>query len=145
MAAAMLHGNNRDKARNGAKGAVAMMNYQEMIKQMQTQFGPYAEPFHGVNSKMLEHWEKMTDYQLDMARRYTDATLGNLREASEVQSPEQLQNYLQKSVEAARETSDSLAKDARTLAQLSQAMTEDLQQSVRESTSSLAAKTTKAA
>ncbi|ABM61887.1 phasin family protein [Halorhodospira halophila] len=122
-----------------------MMNYQDMIKQMQTQFGNYATPFHGVNSKMLEHWEKMADYQLDMARRYTDATLGNLREASDVQSPEQLQSYLQKSVEAARETSDSLAKDARTLAELSQAMTEDLQQSMREGASNLAPKSSKAA
>jgi len=67
-----------------------------------------------------------------MARRYTDVALGQLREASEVQSPEQLQSYLQKGTEAARETTDSLARDARTFTELGQAMAEDLQQRVRE-------------
>ncbi len=122
-----------------------MMNYQDTIKQMQSQLGQYAEPFYSANSKALEHWEKVADYQLDMVRRYTDAALGNLREASEIQSPEQLQSYMQKSVEAAREPSDSLAKDARTLAELGQAMTEDLHKSMRQSASNLGAPAGKAA
>ena len=109
-----------------------MMNYQDMIQQMQQPLSNYAEPFRAVNSALLEHWEKMAEYQLDMARRYTDVALGQLREASEVQSPEQLQSYLQKGTEAARETTDSLARDARTFTELGQAMAEDLQQRVRE-------------
>ncbi len=109
-----------------------MMNYQDMLQQMQQPFSNYAEPFRAVNSALLEHWEKMAGYQLDMARRYTDVALGQLREASEVQSPEQLQSYLQKSTEAVRETTDSFAKDARTLTELGQAMAEDVQKRVQE-------------
>ncbi|MFP4648692.1 MAG: phasin family protein [Halorhodospira sp.] len=114
-----------------------MMNYQDMIQQMQQQMGTYAEPFRAVSGTLLEHWERMAEYQLDMTRRYTDVTLGHLREASEVQSPEQLQSYMHKSSEALRETTDSLAKDARTLAELSQALTEDVQQRMREHATNL--------
>lgn len=114
------------------------MSYENLMQQMQQQFGNYAEPFRKVNSKMLEHWEKMADYQLDMVRRYTDVALGQMREAADLQSPEQMQSYLQKSSEAVRETSDSLAKDARTLTEMGQSMTQDVQAAMRENLAGLA-------
>ncbi len=110
-----------------------MMNYTSTMTDMQKQMGAFVEPFRAVNGKLFEHWEKMADYQLDMARRYTDVTIGQLREATEIQTPEQLQSYVQKGTEAVRETTDSLTKDARTMVEMTQAMTEDLQKTVRES------------
>ncbi len=111
-----------------------MMSYETILQQMQA----YAEPWRGMSSAMLGHWEKITGFQLDMARRYTDVTLAQLREASDIRSPEQLQGYVQRSTEAARETSDSMVRDARTLAEMGQAMTEELQETAREQVSQMA-------
>ena len=115
-----------------------MMNYNGAIEQMQQQMGKFGEPARQISSSVLDHWTKVAEYQMDMARRYTDFAFGQMREASGVQSPEELQSYLHKSSEAARLTGDSLAKDVRTLAEMNHAMTTEVQQVVRDSAANLA-------
>lgn len=109
-----------------------MMNYADMLKQMNNQWGNYLEPVRQVNGKALEHWEKVTEYQIDMARRYTDAAVGHMREATSLESPEQVQEYMRKGTEAVRDTADSLAKDTRTLTEMGQAMAQDMQKTMRD-------------
>lgn len=116
-----------------------MMNYEDMIKQMNNQWGNYLEPTRQINGKALEHWEKLAEYQIDMARRYTDATVGHMREAASLQSPEQVQEYMRKGSEAVKETADSLAKDTRTLTEMGQAMAQDVQKAMREHMGNFAA------
>ncbi|BAU56753.1 phasin family protein [Halorhodospira halochloris] len=116
-----------------------MMNYDDMIKQMNSQWGNYLEPMRQINGKALEHWEKVTEYQIDMARRYTDAAVGHMREAASLQSPEQVQDYMRKGSEAIRETADALAKDTRTLTEMGQAMAQDMQKAMREHSGNLSA------
>ncbi|MBK1733742.1 hypothetical protein CKO15_00275 [Halorhodospira abdelmalekii] len=108
-----------------------MMN-EEMLKQMTNQWGNYLEPARQLNGKALEHWEKMAEYQIDMARRYADVAVGQLREAATLQTPEQVQSYMRNSSELLRETSDRLVKDARTLTEMGQAMNEEMQKAVRD-------------
>lgn len=107
-----------------------MMNINNLNLDQQMQ--GLIQPWRELQAKTLEHCERVADYQLDMARRYTDVTLAQMREASEIRSTEELQSYVRKGTEAARETTESLAKDVRTLTQLGQDFAEDVQRATRQ-------------
>jgi phasin family protein len=109
-----------------------MMNYDDIIQQMNSQWGNYLEPARQINTKALEHWEKLAEYQIDMARRYSDAAVGHMREATTLQTPQEVQEYMHKGGEALRETADSMAKDTRTLAEMGQSMAQDMQKVMRD-------------
>ncbi len=111
---------------------------EDVMKQAQEQYDQTVEPMRKLNGKLLEHFQKMTEYQLDLARSYTDLTFGQMREMAGINSPEDFQNYVRRSSETARKTGEQVAKDAQTLAEMGKSMGEDVQRIAQENASELA-------
>ncbi len=113
-----------------------MMN-EDVMKQTKKQMEQAAEPMRKLQGKMLEHTQKMAEYQLDLARTYTDLAFGQIRELVGIGTPEELQGYVQRSSETARRTGEQMTKDAQALAEMGKSMGDDVQQWVQENVSEI--------
>lgn len=76
------------------------------------------EPWSRFNQAMLRNAEKMTDFSLSTMRHYSEMGLEQLRNVSQVDSPEAATNFTQKQTELLNELGQKMLADAQRLTEL---------------------------
>ncbi|MCL5426304.1 phasin family protein [Halomonas sp. NPDC076908] len=77
------------------------------------------EPMRKINSLMLNNMEKMTQYQLEAMKRYSQMGTERIRSATEIQDAESLRDFGTKQAEMMNELSQQMQEDARVMSEMS--------------------------
>ncbi|TVP49288.1 MAG: phasin family protein [Halomonas sp.] len=77
------------------------------------------EPMRKINSLMLNNMEKMTHYQLEAMKRYSQMGTERMRSATEIQDAESLRDFGTKQAEMMNELSQQMQEDARVMSEMS--------------------------
>ena len=87
-------------------------------------------PSRELNKLFVAKLEQLASLQLASLREYTDLNLTRLRAASEISSPEDLQDYLGKQQDFLKTVGEKMAGDAHAIATLGKEFTEEAQKIV---------------
>lgn len=77
------------------------------------------EPMRKINSLMLNNMEKMTQYQLEAMKRYSQMGTERLRSATDVQDAESLRDFGTQQAAMMNELSQQMQEDARVMSEMS--------------------------
>ncbi|MBZ5486382.1 phasin family protein [Halomonas aquamarina] len=77
------------------------------------------EPMRKVNSLMLNNMERMTQYQLEAMKRYSQMGTERIRSATAVQDAESLRDFGAQQAEMMNEISRQMQEDARVMGEMS--------------------------
>lgn len=77
------------------------------------------EPVRKFNSLMLSNMEKLTQYQMESMKRYSQLGTERLRDASEVDDADDLRDFGTRQVEMINALSRQMLEDAQALSELS--------------------------
>lgn len=77
------------------------------------------EPARKLNGLLLDNLEKVTQYQLESLKRYSQLGTERLRDASEIKDAEDLRDFGTRQAEVLNELSRQMLEDARAVAELS--------------------------
>ena len=117
----------------------------ETSKQIQSQIeDTVAGPARTYASLVLEHFEKLTNLQLETAKTYAETGLHQARAALEVKNPSDLQSYVEKQQQVAKELSDRIQGDVEKVTSLNQAFMQNAQK-ITEDSARKASKTVESA
>lgn len=117
----------------------------ESSKQIQSQIEEtVAGPARTYASLVLEHFEKLTNLQLETAKTYAETGLHQARAALEVKNPSDLQSYVEKQQQVAKELSDRIQGDVEKVTSLNQAFMQNAQK-ITEDSARKASKTVESA
>lgn len=100
--------------------------------QVQEQIEQAIAPVRKLQATLLDHAEKMAKFNLETVQSYTELSLNHARELAAINSPEQVQSYLQNASKTAQQVGEKVAQDGQKLAELSQAAGEDLRKVAEE-------------
>ena len=117
----------------------------ETSNQIQSQIEEtVAGPVRTYASLVLEHFEKLTNLQLETAKTYAETGLHQARAALEVKNPSDLQSYVEKQQQVAKELSDRIQGDVEKVTSLNQAFMQNAQK-ITEDSARKASKTVESA
>ena len=91
----------------------------KMMDAFNTQTRQMFEPMRKVNSLMLNNMEKMTQYQLEAMKRYSQMGTDRMRSASEIDDADDLREFAAKQAEMLNELSQQMQEDAKTIGEMS--------------------------
>ncbi|OAZ90009.1 phasin family protein [Halomonas sp. G11] len=77
------------------------------------------EPMRKINSLMLNNMEKMTQYQLEAMKRYSQMGTERLRNATDIQDAESLRDFGTQQAAMMNELSQQMQEDARVMSEMS--------------------------
>jgi len=77
------------------------------------------EPMRKLNSLMLNNMEKMTQYQLEAMKRYSQMGTDRIRSATEIEDAESMRDFGTRQAEMMNELSQQMQEDARTMGEMS--------------------------
>lgn len=77
------------------------------------------EPMRKINSLMLNNMEKMTQYQLEAMKRYSQMGTERIRSATDVQDAESLRDFGAQQAAMMNELSQQMQEDARVMSEMS--------------------------
>ena len=77
------------------------------------------EPMRALNQLALDNAAKLMEMNLNIARRYADLMLGNVREMVELKDPAAVQAFVAKQPESMKAFADSTRADAEAAVKLS--------------------------
>ncbi len=80
-------------------------------EQAKTMFGPVSK-FNGL---MVEGLEKMTEFQLDAVKSYSEIVLGQIKKASEIKDVDTLRTFSTSQAEVAGSINKKIIEDAKAL------------------------------
>jgi phasin family protein len=83
------------------------------------------EPVRAFNQLALDNCAKLVEMNLDIAKRYTELTLANVRELVELKDPAAVQAYVAKQPEAIKSFADTARADAEAALKLSMSYFEE--------------------
>ncbi|KAB7627210.1 phasin family protein [Alkalilimnicola sp. S0819] len=106
--------------------------YAEIINKTTEQFQQLQAPVKQFNSLVVDHMDKLTQFQLDAAQSYAELGMQNLRAALEVKQPQDLQQYVGQQKSVAETVSKKLNDDATTLVALNKGFVEGVQKLAEE-------------
>ncbi|PWG61335.1 phasin family protein [Spiribacter halobius] len=129
-----------------------MMN-SDTVNQFQSQIeSTIAGPARAYASLVLDHFEQLTNLQLETVKGYTETGLKQTRAALDVKGPSDVQAYVESQQKVAKELGERVKNDVekvtalnQTFAQNVQKVTQDSAQSVSKATQEGARKATQAA
>jgi phasin family protein len=101
--------------------------YEKLLSQLSEQSQKMAEPINEITTLTVDYIEKLSQFQVNAVKAYTDLGLDQLKNVAAVKDPETLQAYVSKQSEMAAQVGKKLADDAKTLAQLGEVFAEDIQ------------------
>lgn len=90
-----------------------------MMNAFNTQTRQLFEPMRKVNSLMLNNMEKMTQYQLEAMKRYSQMGTQRIRSATDIEDAESLREFGAKQAEMLNELSQQMQEDARAMSEMS--------------------------
>ncbi|MBD3897137.1 phasin family protein [Halomonas sp. ML-15] len=88
----------------------------------------FFEPMRKLNSLMLNNMEKMTQYQLESMKRYSQLGTERLRDASEIKDAEDIREFGTRQAEIMSELSNQMLEDARAMTELSMQFKSEMEQ-----------------
>ncbi|KAB7623723.1 phasin family protein [Alkalilimnicola sp. S0819] len=111
--------------------------HEERLKQMNAQLDRISAPMHRMTALMINSAERMTDFQLKAAQKYSHLAFVQWRDALEVRDPQSLQGYLEKQNRYANEYSRCLSEDAEALADIGQDFSSQVQRVMQQNMDSM--------
>lgn len=96
---------------------IAML-YEKMLDNLTSQFNEWSEPFTRAQNLTVETIEKITQFQIDRATEYTDMGIEQLKEVTQITTPEALQAYVTKNADLANTLSQNVNDDITNLTQM---------------------------
>jgi len=106
----------------------------KMMDAFNTQTRQMFEPMRKVNSLMLNNMEKMTQYQLEAMKRYSQMGTDRMRSASEIDDADDLRDFAAKQAEMLNELSQQMQEDARTMGEMSMEFKTEMEKLFSEAT-----------
>jgi len=111
--------------------------FDELFSKSNVSFEKVLEPSRRFNALMLDGVEKVTQFQLEAIRSYTELGLKSLREGLELRDPSDFQGFVSKQGERARELGEKVQGDARTLAGIQQELGSEMQKLIQNNVAGL--------
>lgn len=99
----------------------------KMLDNFNQQTRRFFEPMRKLNSVMLGNMEKMTEYQLEAMKRYSQMGTERMRSASEIKDVRDLQEFGAQQAEIMRELSQQMMEDAQAMGEMSQQFRSELE------------------
>lgn len=93
----------------------------------------FFEPMRKLNSLMLQNMERVSEYQMESLKRYSQMGTERLRDATEITDAESLRDFGTRQAEMMNELSQQMLEDARTLGEMSLKFKAELEQLYTES------------
>lgn len=109
--------------------------YADLFSKANHQIEDIMQPARRLQGTVVEHMAKMTDFQLDTLRSYSELGLKELRALQDVNDPQSLQQYMTQHADLLRTFSEKMSSDMNELVRLQRHFAEDLQQVGREGAS----------
>ncbi|WP_069385084.1 phasin family protein [Halomonas caseinilytica] len=91
----------------------------KMIDAFNEQAREFFTPMRKLNALMLDNMERVTQYQLEAMKRYSQMGTSRLRDASDVSDAESMRDFGTRQVEMMTELSNLMLEDARAMSELS--------------------------
>ncbi|WP_275287911.1 phasin family protein [Halomonas elongata] len=91
----------------------------KMIDAFNEQAREFFTPMRKLNTLMLDNMERVTQYQLDAMKRYSQMGTSRLRDATDVSDAEQFRDFGTRQVEMMTELSNLMLEDARAMSEMS--------------------------
>ncbi|EPC00946.1 hypothetical protein L861_15420 [Litchfieldella anticariensis FP35 = DSM 16096] len=105
----------------------------------------FFEPMRKLNGLMLDNMEKMTQYQLESMKRYSQLGTERVRDASEIKDAEDLRDFGTRQAAIMNELSKQMLEDARAMTELSMQFKSEMDKLFVETGQQTAEQTTAAA
>ncbi|MCK2185583.1 phasin family protein [Halomonas getboli] len=93
----------------------------------------FFEPMRKLNSLMLQNMERVSEYQMESLKRYSQMGTERLRDATEITDADSLRDFGTRQAEMMNELSQQMLEDARTLGEMSLKFKAELEQLYTES------------
>ncbi|WP_201585366.1 phasin family protein [Psychrobacter jeotgali] len=86
------------------------------------------EPWTKLNQAFLKNAEMMTEFSLNTIKSYAEMGLENMRQVSEIDSPESAENFSNKQAEMINNISQKMLADAQRMTELGSSMHDEIMQ-----------------
>lgn len=111
---------------------MSFSNQQDFINQLNDNAQKMFEPLSKLNKAFLKNAEQMTEFSLNTMRSYSEIGLDNLRQVTEIDSPESAKDFSSKQAEMLNGISQQMLSDAQRLTELGKNMQEEVVQVMTE-------------
>ncbi|THB72088.1 MAG: phasin family protein [Gammaproteobacteria bacterium] len=101
--------------------------YEQLLAQLTEQSQKFAEPVSEITSLTVDYIEKLSQFQVNAVKSYTDLGMDQLKNAADIKDAESLQAFIKKQTEVASSVSKKIAEDAQTLAKMGEVFANDVQ------------------
>ncbi|MFV8835482.1 TIGR01841 family phasin [Aquisalimonas sp.] len=101
--------------------------YTEMFEKTNTQFEQMLNPVRKAQSTMLDHVARITDFQMEAVKHYSELGIDNLRALKDVNDPQSLQAYVTKQTEVAKSLGEKVTADMNEFVKINRGFAEQLQ------------------
>ncbi len=101
--------------------------YEKLLSQLTEQSQKFAMPVNEITTLTVGYIEKLSQFQVNAVKSYTDLGMDQLKNASEIKDAESLQAFIQKQTDVASSVSKKIAEDAQTLAKMGEVFATDIQ------------------
>ncbi len=101
--------------------------YEQLLAQLTEQSQKFAEPVGEITSLTVDYIEKLSQFQVNAVKSYTDLGMDQLKNAADIKDAESLQAFIKKQTEVATSVSKKIAEDAQTLAKMGEVFANDIQ------------------
>ncbi|WP_404473887.1 phasin family protein [Vreelandella venusta] len=117
----------------------------KMMDAFNTQTRQMFEPMRKMNSLMLNNMEKLTQYQLEAMKRYSQMGTERIRSATEINDAESLRDFGTKQAEMMNELSQQMQEDARVMGEMSMQFKSEMEKLFNEAGQKMSEQATSAA
>lgn len=101
--------------------------YEKLLSQLTEQSQKFAMPVNEITTLTVGYIEKLSQFQVNAVKSYTDLGMDQLKNAAEIKDAESLQAFIQKQKDVASSVSQKIAEDAQTLAKMGEVFATDIQ------------------
>ncbi len=101
--------------------------YEQLLSQLTEQSQKFAMPVNEITTLTVDYIEKLSQFQVNAVKSYTDLGMDQLKNAAEIKDAESLQAFIQKQTDVASSVSKKIAEDAQTLAKMGEVFATDIQ------------------
>ncbi|MCW4149371.1 phasin family protein [Halomonas sp. 18H] len=99
----------------------------KMMDSFNQQAREFFTPMRKLNSLMLDNMERVTQYQLEAMKRYSQMGTSTLRDATDISDAEQARDFGTRQVEMMTELSNQMLADVRAMSEMSQRMKSEME------------------
>ena len=105
---------------------MSQQNPQDYVNQFNESAQKMFEPWTKLNQAFLKNAEMMTEFSLNTIKTYAEMGLDNMRQVSEIDSPEAAKDFSSKQAEMLNTISQKMLADAQRMTELGSSMHDDV-------------------